>query len=190
MDELPGEIYTVGHSNRSLDEFRELLSGHGIRALADVRRYPTSRRWPHYRRENLERELASWGISYVWIPELGGRRHGSSSDSVHVAWKVAGFRAYAEHMESAEFSVGIEKLLAFARDRRAAVLCAEAAFFRCHRRLLADFLVVRGTRVFHIETPTRACPHELTSFARVVEGRILYDLVEPRAGSTREESSA
>jgi len=141
-----------------------------------VRRFPSSRRWPHFNREPLAAALAARRVQYVWLPSLGGRRHGTPrSDSPHTAWTVSAFRNYADHMETAEFAGGLEQLLAMARERRTAFMCAEALYWQCHRRLIADMLVVRGHTVRHIQTGQRTAEHRLPDFARLVDGRIIYD---------------
>jgi len=159
-------VYTVGHSTRTLDEFLDLLVQHGIAGIADVRRYPASRRHPHFAREALSRALAERGIAYDWLPELGGRRS-SRADSPHVAWRNAAFRAYADHMDGDEFRLGLDRLLSLATARSTAVLCAEAVPWRCHRQLFADALVARGIAVLHVTGAGAPSPHRLTSFARV-----------------------
>ncbi len=167
-------VYTVGHSTRTLDEFLDLLAQHGIAGVADVRRYPASRRHPHFAREALARALGEHGIAYDWLPELGGRRS-SPGDSPHVAWRNVAFRAYADHMDSDEFRFGLERLLALATARPTTVLCAEAVPWRCHRQLLADALVARGVVVLHATGRGAASSHRLTSFARVDGERVVYD---------------
>lgn len=169
-------LYTVGHSNRPLDVFLDLLHAHTIGCIADVRAFPSSRRWPQFDREPLARELERRGIGYQWIPRLGGRRRGApAGQSPHTAWTVAGFRNYADYMDTLEFSLGLDQLLALAGAQRTAFMCAEALYWRCHRRLIADRLTVRGYSVRHIESPTRAVEHRLPDFARVVDGQLIYD---------------
>jgi uncharacterized protein (DUF488 family) len=167
-------VYTLGHSTLALDAFLTLLDAHEIAGIADVRRYPGSRRHPHFAGEALAASLAKAGVAYAWMPELGGRR-APRPDSPHVAWRVEGFRAYADHMETPEFAAGLARLLDVAAERRTAVLCAEAVPWRCHRRLLADALVVRGVEVRHVMGPKAVDPHELTGFARVEGERLIYD---------------
>jgi uncharacterized protein (DUF488 family) len=167
-------VYTVGHSTRALGELLDLLSRHGIAGIADVRRFPASRRHPHFAREALARALAERGVRYDWLPELGGRRS-TRPDSPHVAWRTAGFRGYADHMESTEFRTGLERLLGLAAARPTAVLCAEAVPWRCHRQLIADALVARGLSVMHVTGPGEAASHRLTPFARLDGERIIYD---------------
>ena len=168
-------VYTVGHSTRTFDELLDLISHHGIAGIADVRRFPASRRHPHFAREALDSALAAHGVRYDWLPELGGRRSGGRPDSPHVAWRNAAFRGYADHMESAEFHAGLERLLGLAAARPTAVLCAEAVPWRCHRQLIADALVAHGLSVRHVTGATEPAPHRLTPFARVDGERIVYD---------------
>jgi uncharacterized protein (DUF488 family) len=139
-----------------------------VEVLADVRRYPSSRRMPWFSQEPLAAALRDSGIEYVHLPELGGRRN-PRPDSPNGGWRVGQFQGYADHMASAEFAAGIERLLATAERRRTAVMCAEAAWWRCHRRLLSDALVARGWKVLHLDARGAAEPHALTEFA-VVEG--------------------
>jgi uncharacterized protein (DUF488 family) len=151
-----------------VDAFLGLLARRGVEALADVRRYPSSRRMPWFSQEPLAAALGKAGVEYVHLPELGGRRN-PRPDSPNGGWRVGQFQGYADHMASAEFAAGIERLQATARRRRTAVMCAEAAWWRCHRRLLSDALVARGWTVLHLDARGAAQPHLLTEFA-VVEG--------------------
>jgi uncharacterized protein (DUF488 family) len=166
-------LLTVGHSTRTASEFSDLLQAHGVEGIADVRRFPMSRRHPHFSREALEQSLSSDSVAYRHIPELGGRR-APQRDSVNTGWRNASFRAYADHMASKEFAHGLEALLTFAENRRVAIMCAEAQWWRCHRQLIADALVARGFGVLHIMSKTSASPHELTSFAQLEDGEVRY----------------
>jgi uncharacterized protein (DUF488 family) len=180
-------VHTVGHSTLPLDAFLALLGGHGIAVVADVRQYPASRRHPHFARAALEPALAAAGLGYAWLPALGGRRR-AAPGSPHVAWRNPGFRAYADHMETAEFRAGLDALLALARERPVAVMCAEAVPWRCHRQLVSDALLVRGVTVRHILGPGATSAHALTPFARVDGERVLYDGGQPLlpgAGTSR-----
>jgi len=168
-------VYTIGHSNRPLSEFLALLEAHAVRGIVDVRAFPSSRRWPHFNRDALAAALAARGIEYEWLAALGGRRRASRTDSPHTAWTVAAFRHYADYAESAEFSAGLEQLLATARQRPTAFMCAEALYWQCHRRLIADRLALLGHRVRHITTAARPVEHALPPFARIVDGRLIYD---------------
>lgn len=151
-------IFTLGHSTRQLAEFTGLLHSHAVSTLADVRRYPGSRRYPHFSRESLQQHLAGAGIVYLHLPELGGRRE-ATPDSPNTAWKNAQFRGYADHMASPEFRGGIGQLLA--AKAPAAIMCAEAVPWRCHRQLIADELVRRGISVVHILDLNATRPHEM-----------------------------
>jgi uncharacterized protein (DUF488 family) len=171
---LNAEIYTVGHSTHAADAFRLLLGRHHIAAAADVRRYPASRRNPQFNADVLAAALAADDVELVPFGEtLGGRRR-TAAGSQNGGWRVAGFRAYADHMASDAFADGLGELEALARRRAVAVMCAEADWHRCHRRLISDALVVRGWRVLHIGADGALAAHELTPFAVLEEGRITY----------------
>jgi uncharacterized protein (DUF488 family) len=167
-------VHTVGHSTLGADEFTSLLRAHAIEAIADVRRYPASRRHPHFAQEPLAAALAQAGLRYVWFPALGGRRRGRPG-SPHVGWRSESFRAYADHMDGEEFHAGLAALLALARERSTAVLCAEAVPWRCHRQLIADALLARGVDVLHVLGQGAPDAHRLTPFARLDGERVLYD---------------
>ena len=168
-------LYTIGHSNRPLEEFLALVAAHDVDGIADVRAFPSSRRWPHFNRQPLADALKGRGVQYDWLPALGGRRHKGRADSPHSAWTVAAFRNYADYTDTNEFAQGLDQLLALARQYRTAFMCAEALYWQCHRRLIADQLVVRGHCVRHIQSRERAVEHHLPDFARVADGRIVYD---------------
>jgi uncharacterized protein (DUF488 family) len=164
-------IYTIGHSTRSLDELVSLLREHGVRRLADIRRFPGSRRYPHFSRDALAVSLPERGIEYVHIPELGGRRR-ASAESKNTALQNEQFRAYADHMASEEFRGAVDGLLEF--DGRTAVMCAEAVPWRCHRNLLSDELLRRGVEVVHILGRGQAKRHAMTPYARVEGDHVVY----------------
>jgi uncharacterized protein (DUF488 family) len=166
-------IYSIGHSTRSEDDFVALLRAYEVRGLADVRTIPASRRHPHFSAEHLRDRLAQEGIEYRHYPALGGLRR-PRPDSRNVAWVHPAFRGYADYMESPSFEAGLEALLAFASEKVVAFMCAEAAWWRCHRRLLADALLARGADARHILAATGARPHELPPFARLIGGRVAY----------------
>lgn len=168
-----GEIYTIGHSTHAVDVFVELLRTHGITRLADIRTVPRSRRHPHFAREALDATLAACGIEYRHFPSLGGLRR-PRVDSPNTAWRHPSFRGYADHMATAAFAEGLHALEAFAATGTAAVMCAESVWWRCHRRLLADALLVRGVQVRHILGAQPAKPHELSTFARERDGAVTY----------------
>jgi uncharacterized protein (DUF488 family) len=174
-EEPPSDcIWTVGHSTRSIGEFKEILAAHDIGALVDVRSFPGSRRYPHFNKSELAVALESVGIDYLHLPELGGRRK-PSPDSRNMAWRNASFRAYADHMESEEFQKGIETLLRLGRKTRTAVMCAEAVWWRCHRSLIADYLKAKGLDVVHLIDAKRTEVHPYTSAARIVAGHLSYE---------------
>ena len=164
-------IYTIGHSTRALEELVALLREHGVKRLADIRRYPGSRRYPHFSREALEISLPERGIEYVHIPELGGRRR-PNADSPNTALQNEQFRAYADHMATEEFRRAVDGLVAF--EGRTAVMCAEAVPWRCHRNLLSDELLRRGCEVVHILGRGQAKRHEMTPWARLAGDCITY----------------
>jgi uncharacterized protein (DUF488 family) len=177
-----GEILTVGHSNHEEDEFVALLRGAGVELIADVRRYPGSRRLPHFERTALAAVLLQAGIGYRWLGEsLGGRRK-PLPDSPNGAWESAQFRGYADHMATPEFAAGLAELEGLAREQRVAVMCAEAWFIRCHRRLIADALVARGWRVLHLGSNGKLEEHELTEFAVVEDGVVTYPELQTSLG--------
>ncbi|HEY3886156.1 MAG TPA: DUF488 domain-containing protein [Vicinamibacterales bacterium] len=162
----PQTIFTIGHSTLAIDEFVALLTRHGIRQLADVRTVPRSRRHPQFSKEALAETLAEHEIVYQHFPPLGGLRT-PRSDSPNSAWQHSGFRGYADHMQRREFAQGLDALLQFASRAPTAIMCAEAVWWRCHRRLLADALLVRNVTVRHILPRGVPKPHELSEFARV-----------------------
>lgn len=142
---LPSRILTIGHSTRSADEFMDLLRAHDIRKLADVRSVPRSARHPHFGREALAARLATDGLTYRHFPALGGLRK-PRHDSPNTAWQQPGFRGYADHMQTPEFAAALSELVRFAVANDTTVMCAEAVWWRCHRRLLSDALVARESR--------------------------------------------
>ncbi len=168
-------IYTIGHSTRSVQELLDAIAPYGIEVVADVRRFPGSRRLPQFAEPALRAELESYGLGYVWIPALGGRRR-PLPESGNVGWRHSAFRGYADHVASEEFAEGLFELLLIASGVRTVIMCAEVLWWRCHRRIIADVLVSLGVDVVHIADATRASPHVLADPARVVDGRLRYDL--------------
>jgi len=167
-------IWTVGHSNRQVKELIGLLAGQSIALLADVRRFPVSRRQPQFSRENLGAALREAGIAYQHFEALGGRRSRIREASPNTAWHSASFNAYADHMLTPEFQSALAELMALAAPSRTAVLCAEAVPWRCHRQLIADALIAHGWEVQHILGPSRVRTHRLTEFARVTDRQVTY----------------
>ena len=167
-------IFTVGHSNHPLEGFLGILKAHRVRNVIDVRRFATSRKWPHFNAEALAEGLAAAGIAYVGMPELGGRRK-PRPDSPHTAWRVEAFRGYADFMDTPPFAEALERLERLARERPSAVLCAEALPWRCHRSLVADALIARGWTVLEILSEKEARTRHLPKFARLEGRRVVYD---------------
>jgi uncharacterized protein (DUF488 family) len=166
--------WTIGHSTRTLEDFLELLSANSIEAVADVRRYPGSRRWPHFAGEPLATELETRGIHYHWFPELGGRRT-PAPDSPNTAWRSAAFRGYADYMATEAFAEGFIRLVNLASGLRTAIMCAEAVWWRCHRGLIADVLRWLEFEVIHIAGPGSTSYHPYTPAARIIGGRLSYE---------------
>ncbi|HYY53567.1 MAG TPA: DUF488 domain-containing protein [Myxococcales bacterium] len=169
-------VVTVGHSNRALGDFLALLRDQRIGVVADVRTVRGSRAMPQFGERRLRAALERAKMEYVPIPELGGLRKKSAIPSPRPCWRNAGFRNYADHMRTTEFRTGIQKLLALARRSRTAVMCAEAVPWRCHRSLIADYLVVEKRRRVDELVGDRARPHRLTVCARIERGRLTYEL--------------
>jgi uncharacterized protein (DUF488 family) len=167
--------YTIGHSTHALETLVELLHSHGLEVLCDVRRAPRSRRAPQFAREALEESLPAAGLAYLRLPELGGWRSPVTGRDENAGWSNRSFRGYADHMSTPEFAAGLGRLIEVARERPAAVMCAEAAWWRCHRRLIADALVAGGWEVLHIGPDGRLSSHELTEFAVIGDdGGLVY----------------
>ena len=167
-------VFTIGHSTRSIDEFLELLRAHDIRTLIDVRRFPGSRRHPQFGREALHASLTQAGLRYVHQPDLGGRRE-PETNSPNTAWRVAAFRGYADYARGPQFGIALDALIEAASSSRTVIMCAEALPWRCHRRLIADYLVARGMKVQHILGPAQLHEHILNPSARIQRnGTLVY----------------
>lgn len=171
-------LYTVGHGARSLQEFLAALEGAGLSKLVDVRRYPFSKRHPHFAKEALAKTLPEKGIAYEWWgAELGGRRKPIDGPSRHPAWRNDSFQAYADYMDTSEFREALKGLLRQARKERIAVMCAETVWWRCHRRLTSDAAAVAGAAVFHIFDERTIKEHPLhPSLRKDDEGHPVYDV--------------
>jgi uncharacterized protein (DUF488 family) len=167
-------LWTVGHSNHPLERFVGILKAHGIERVIDVRRFPVSRKWPHFNAESLAASLPAAAIDYVGMPELGGRRK-PVPDSPHTAWRTDAFRGYADYMDTPEFPESLGRAAAFARERPSALLCAEALPWRCHRSILSDAFLARGWDVLEILNEKDARSRKLPGFARLAGDRIIYD---------------
>lgn len=166
-------VLTVGHSTRRLEEFVALLKAHSVTSLVDVRTVPRSRHNPQFNRDTFPDALRSAGISYVHVAGLGGFRR-AGPHSPNMGWRNASFRGYADYMQTAEFAENLASLMERAGQQQVTLMCAEAVPWRCHRSLIADALVVHGTRVEEIISRTRCQVHTLTSFARVDGTKLTY----------------
>ena len=165
---------TIGHSTHPIERFVELLENNHVECLVDVRTVPRSRRMPWFAGESLASFLPAAGIDYVHEKRLGGFRR-PRPDTPNTGWRVETFRGYADHMDSADFRSGVVRVESLALAKRTAIMCAEAQWTRCHRRLVSDALLVRGWTVVHIDSRGGTKPHELTPFAvRVGEDRLQY----------------
>jgi uncharacterized protein (DUF488 family) len=166
-------VWTIGHSNRTFDDFALILQDANIELVVDVRRFPGSRRLPQFASETLQAELEARGVAYHWIPALGGRRR-PDPDSPNTGWTHPAFRAYADHIATEEFAEGLTELLMLSGGLRTAIMCAEALWWRCHRRLIADVLVSLGVSVVHLLAPRKSEEHRLRPPARLEDGRLSY----------------
>ena len=173
-------LWTIGHSTRPIDELIGLLQTHGIQLLIDVRTVPRSRYNPQFNTEALAKSLGSATISYRHAAGLGGLRK-PKRDSINTSWRNKSFRGYADYMQTEEFWQALNQLMADSRSQLTAIMCAEAVPWRCHRSLIADALVSRGSEVRHIMSEAKADPHRLTAFATLENGSILY--LDPEASS-------
>ncbi len=168
-------LWTIGHSTRAWEDFVGLLRDADIATLADVRRFAGSRRHPQFGGDAMAQALPAAGIAYVAMPELGGRRP-PRKDSRNTAWRNAGFRGYADYMDTPDYAQARERLAALASDTRTAVMCAEAMWWQCHRGLVADDFKARGWEVIHLLAPGRSESHPYTSAARLVDGKLDYTM--------------
>jgi len=177
-------IFTIGHSTRPTAELVRLLRAHGVRRVVDARTIPRSRHNPQFNRERLSRTLHNARIHYRHMPGLGGLRR-PKPDSLNTGWRNASFRGYADYMQTASFAEHLQRLIQLAGREPTAVMCAEAVPWRCHRSLIADALVVQGIEVHEIVSGTRAKPHSLTPWARVVGTQVTYPAASSAATSSR-----
>jgi len=177
-------VLTVGHSTRPIEEFIELLKAHGEACVVDVRTVPRSRHNPQFDRSMLPQSLQAAGVDYLHLPQLGGLRR-TRPDSINVGWRNVSFRGYADYMQAPEFEQGIAALMEMAKERRVAIMCAEAVPWRCHRSLIADALLVRWIPVEDIMSHHRCQVHKLTPFAKVRGTQITY----PAEGARPEDSN-
>ena len=173
MPAASGELWTIGHSTRPFAEWLKLLQSHRIQALADVRRFPGSRRHPQFNQEAMAVALEREGIVYRHFTELGGRRP-ARPDSPNTLWRNLAFRGYADYMTSSEFTQAIGELRDFSGLQRTCIMCAEALWWECHRSLIADWFKADGWKVWHIQSNGKAVEHPFTEAAHLVRGRLSY----------------
>ncbi|MBF0693821.1 MAG: DUF488 domain-containing protein [Flavobacterium sp.] len=166
-------IYTIGHSTHAIDEFLEMLQSFDIKIVADVRKLPGSRKYPHFDQDNLRVSLDENKIRYRHFTDLGGRRK-PDPNSENTAWHNASFRAYADYMETAQFQEAVEKLEELAAKYPTAYMCSEAVYWRCHRSMVSDYLMARGWNVVHIMGKGKSQPHKFTAPANIVDGKLTY----------------
>lgn len=172
---MPLELFTIGHSTHSAEEFVALLQQHEIGLIADIRRFPGSRKFPQFNQENLEPTLQQAGIEYRWLEGLGGRRNKAKQVTVdNGGLRNASFKNYADYMQTPEFRAAIEELLALAKQKRIAYMCSESVFWRCHRRLVSDYLLALGHSVQHVMPTGDLRPHTLTEGAHIAAGQVTY----------------
>jgi uncharacterized protein (DUF488 family) len=170
-------FFTIGHSTRPIGKFLNLLVASEIHLVVDVRTVPRSRTNPQYDRETLARSLSGFDIAYDHVAELGGLRPRSReiSPTLNAFWENQSFHNYADYAMGVGFRTGLAKLRELGRVRRSAVMCAEAVWWRCHRRIIADYLLVAGDRVFHILGPQAIAPAALTKVAKLQpDGALIY----------------
>ena len=166
-------IWTIGHSTHPLEEFVEWLQSFEIKALADIRRYPGSRRYPHFNKDALAISLPENGISYYHFEDLGGRRK-ARPDSVNHVWRHPSFRGYADYMATEDFKATAEELKKIAILKRTAMMCSEAVWWSCHRSMVSDHLKANDWEVLHIMGPDKTTEHPYTKPAKIEEGKLVY----------------
>jgi uncharacterized protein (DUF488 family) len=171
---MPAHLFTIGHSNHPWELFAELLTQHQIEALVDIRRFPGSRKHPHFNKENFAQALPALGVQYHWFESLGGRRQKKNEDSVNRGLHNDAFRNFADYMLTDEFRGAIGELSKIAEAQRTAIMCSEGLFWRCHRRLISDYLTANGVTVQHIMPNGKLQSHGLTNGAKVDGSKVTY----------------
>lgn len=182
---MPLTLFTIGHSTHSLEAFLALLTKHNIERLADIRRFPGSRKFPQFNQDQLATSLPKAGIDYQWIVALGGRRQKLKNESSpNGGLRNESFRNYADYMATEPFRSGVRQLLEEAGQKRTVYMCSESLFWRCHRRLVSDYLLAQGLTVQHIMPSGELHPHILTTGAKVTRGEVTYPTQVNRVGRT------
>jgi len=172
-DFKPPTLYTIGHSTRDIGSFLELLQQNNIVVLVDVRRFPSSRKFPHFNKERLKQSLEESTIAYLHYEDLGGRRK-PQENSTNLAWRNKSFQGYADYIETENFEKAIEKLIDIAQQKTTAIMCSEAVWWRCHRALISDYLKVRGWKILHIISKTSVQEHPYTTAAKIINNKVSY----------------
>lgn len=174
---MASDIFTIGHSTRTIEAFAHLLQVHGVQQLCDVRTIAKSRHNPQFAEPELAASLATANITYRRLTQLGGLRH-AHVDSLNTGWRNLSFRGFADYMQTPAFAAGLQELEVLARELPTAIMCAEAVPWRCHRSLIGDALTVHGWHVWDIISEKPPSAHRMTPFLRVVEGRLTYPATE------------
>jgi uncharacterized protein (DUF488 family) len=164
-------FFTIGHSNRTWEEFVRLLKHHKINVLVDVRHFPTSKTFPHFNKDAIMKNLINENILYIHMQRLGGRRKPGGND-LNSGWKNRGFQGYADYMQTQHFKDAINALMNL--EGNIAIMCAEAVPWKCHRRLISDYLTINNIQVFDIIGMSEPKQHELTAFARIIDNNLIY----------------
>lgn len=170
-------IYSIGHSTHSIEQFIDMLQSFKIEILADIRRFPGSRKYPQFNQENLCLSLKNQGIKYIHFESLGGRRT-VQKDSTNTRWKNESFRGYADYMQTSAFEKAMLSLEKIAKTQTTAYMCSEAVWWRCHRSMISDYLKAKGWKVLHIMAKGKVQEHAYTSPARIVGDTVLYSDVD------------
>lgn len=173
MEHHPKTIYTIGHSTHDWSEFLLMLQSFDIKLVADVRRFPSSRKFPQFNQEILKSELEKNGIQYIHIEELGGRRK-PKEDSKNTIWKNDSFKGYADYMETEEFKNAVDKLQELALLQPTVYMCSEAVWWRCHRSMISDYLKAKSWTVLHIMNVSKTQEHPYTSPAIIIGDCVVY----------------
>lgn len=180
-------VFTIGHSNRSIEDFLSLLKFHDIKMVVDVRTIPKSRHNPQFNLDTLPRSLAGKGIGYVHLAGLGGLRH-ARRDSINTGWRNTSFRGFADYMQTPEFKAALNQLVDLAQHQVVTIMCAEAVPWRCHRSLIADALSVRGTEVREVIGSGSARLHQLTPWASVDGEEITYPAIDDEGSEKKAQA--
>ncbi len=168
------DVFTMGFSTRTWEETVEILHAYKIERLIDIRTLPGSKRTPQFNLENLKAELPKAGVEYIHMKSLGGLRKPKKNSTKNTAWRNEGFRGYADYMQTDEFANSLATLETLIKEKPSVYVCTEAVFWRCHRQLVSDALLIRGFKVGHIFNSTKVEPHKLTQFANVAGNKITY----------------